>query len=110
MMQLYGSIWVKKDGKNFIGRGRIQLLKEIEKNGSIAQAARNMKMSYKAAWDAVDIMNGLAEKKIVTKKYGGKGGGQTNLTIYGHKLIALFDEIEKNHNGFLKQTCEKLKL
>ena len=71
----------KRDGKNFIGKGRIQLLEEIGKTGSIAQAARNMKMSYKAAWDAVDIMNKLAKKRIVIKKYGRKGGGQTNLTV-----------------------------
>ncbi len=109
-IELLGNIWIKKNGKNFIGRGRIQLLEEIGKTGSIAQAARNMKMSYKAAWDTVDIINKLAAEKIVTKKYGGKGGGQTKLTKYGYELITLFKEIENSHNSFLKQICKKLQL
>jgi len=108
-MELKGSFWIEKDGKSFLGRGRIELLKKIEKYGSIAKAAKEMKMSYKAAWDAVDIINNLAKEKVVEKSSGGKGGGGTNLTDYGKKLIELFEDAALEHKKALKKIENKIK-
>jgi molybdate transport system regulatory protein len=90
-MKVKGNFWIEEDGKSFLGRGRIELLKKIDRYGSISKAAKDMKMSYKAAWDAVDIMNKLARKNVVEKISGGKGGGGTRLTNYGKKLIEVFE-------------------
>ncbi|MBQ7676461.1 MAG: LysR family transcriptional regulator, partial [Campylobacter sp.] len=46
-------LWIEKDGKNFLGHGKVELLEKIKEHGSINAAAKAMKMSYKAAWDAV---------------------------------------------------------
>jgi len=102
-IELKGNIWIKKKGKNFIGKGRVELLSSIGKTGSIAKAARNMGMSYKAAWDAVDIMNKLSSKPLVVKKSGGKGGGGSTLTRAGNELINKFREIEKKNRKFLSE-------
>ena len=56
-MEIKGNFWIEKDNKSFLGKGRIELLKNIQRYGSISKAAKEMKMSYKAAWDAVDIIN-----------------------------------------------------
>ena len=98
-----GNIWIKKNGKNFIGKGRVELLEEIEKTGSITEAAKQMGMSYKAAWDAVDIMNKLSSKLLVVKKSGGKGGGGSTLTRAGNELINKFREIEKKNRKLLSE-------
>lgn len=58
---LDGRLWITKDSKNFLGRGRVVLLEQIQKTGSIHAAAKAMKMSYKSAWDAVDAMNNLSD-------------------------------------------------
>lgn len=52
-IRIRGRIWLTVAGKNMLGRGRVELLEKIGTTGSISQAARAMKMSYKAAWDAV---------------------------------------------------------
>ena len=100
--KIEGRFWIKKGNKNFLGAGRIELLKNIEKYGSISKAAKAMKMSYKAAWDAVDIMNNLSEKPILEKISGGKGGGGSRLTEYGKKIIKEWEKLEENYFRFLE--------
>ena len=102
-MRIKGSFWIEKDGKSFLGKGRVELLKKIHRHGSISKAAKEMKMSYKAAWDAVDIMNKLSGKKIVEKVSGGKGGGGSRLTKYGIKIIKKYESIEKEFYNALKE-------
>ncbi len=95
-----GNIWIKKNNRNFIGRGRVELLQNIQLHGSISKAAKQMKMSYKAAWDSVDIMNKLSNKPLVTKVTGGKGGGGTVITSHAKELIQAFLEIESLHKNY----------
>ncbi len=102
-----GNIWIKKDDRAFIGRGRVELLQNIQIHGSITKAAKAMKMSYKAAWDSVDIMNKLASKPLVTKVTGGKGGGGTVITSHAKELIQAYEEISilhKNYFGTLQNS------
>jgi len=101
------NFWIDKNNKSFLGKGRIKLLKLIDKYGSISKAAKEMQMSYKAAWDAVDIINSLAVKPVVEKQSGGKGGGGTYLTDYGKELIRKFDELENEINKFKDQINKK---
>ncbi len=77
-----------------IGDTRVRLLEEIGRHGSIAKAAKKIPLSYKAAWDAVDEMNNLAEHALVDRTIGGAQGGGTQLTAHGQQLIALFRALE----------------
>ena len=95
-----GNIWIKKDNRGFIGRGRIELLQNIQIYGSISKAAKQMKMSYKAAWDSVDIMNKLSTKPLVTKITGGKGGGGTVITSHAKELIQAYLEISSLYRNY----------
>ncbi|MCJ7765112.1 MAG: TOBE domain-containing protein [Thiovulaceae bacterium] len=93
-MHIKSNIWFENDKNGFFGKGRIELLEQIDTHGSISAAAKAMKMSYKAAWDAVNEMNNLSDAPIVERETGGKGGGGTVLTEKGHATIALFKELE----------------
>ena len=64
-IELKGSLWMAVGDKSFGGPGRIELLTRVAEHGSITQAAKSMKMSYKAAWDAIDQMNNLAGEPLV---------------------------------------------
>lgn len=98
---LEARLWMKKSDKNYLGKGRIELLEQIREHGSIHAAAKSMKMSYKAAWDSVDAMNNLSEVPLVEKKNGGKGGGGTVLTPKGEEVIAAFHNLQAKHQQFL---------
>ena len=101
--ELRGSVWMTVGGKSFGGSGRVELLARIAECGSITQAAKAMKMSYKAAWDAIDTMNNLAGEPLMERLAGGKGGGGTRLTQRGEQLVANFRTIEREHRRFIEQ-------
>ena len=105
-MKIDGRFWLSKDGESFLGRGRMELLEQIEKTGSMNAAAKVMKMSYKAAWERVNQMNALGDKPMITKKTGGKGGGGTVLTPYAHELMATFRRFEELHSQFIERFAE----
>ncbi|MNO95263.1 Transcriptional regulator ModE [compost metagenome] len=52
-------------------------------------------MSYKAAWDAIDELNNLADRPLVERSVGGKGGGGARLTADGERLLALYQHLEE---------------
>lgn len=100
-IELHGSVWMTVGGENFGGPGRIGLLSKIAECGSISQAAKSIKMSYKAAWDAIDNMNNLSGEPLVERVTGGKGGGGTRLTRRGEQLVESFRIIEREHREFV---------
>jgi molybdate transport system regulatory protein len=101
--KLDGRLWLSRDDKHFLGKGRIELLEGIMQTGSITKAARRMRMSYKAAWDALNEINNLFDKPIITSTSGGKKGGGTQLTKYGLDLIKIFKKIEQEHELFIQR-------
>jgi molybdate transport system regulatory protein len=105
---LDGRFWISKSEHSFLGKGRIELLLFIEETGSITKAAKMMKMSYKAAWDAVDSMNNLSEFPLVQSSKGGKGGGGTHLTEYAKELIATYKVLSEEHQRFLETLSQRI--
>lgn len=109
MTEVHGRIWLTKNGRNFLGHGRIELLWHIGETRSIAEAARIMKMSYKSAWDAVDAMNRTFGVLLVERVSGGKGGGGSKLTEEAVRLISAFRKIEAEHDEFLSKLSEAIR-
>ncbi len=105
-MKIDGRFWLTKEGKNFLGSGRIELLERIDRSGSIHAAAKEMKMSYKAAWERINGMNEIADQPIITRTKGGRGGGGTVLTPYAHELIATFHRLNELHRQFIDRFAE----
>ena len=101
--KVHGRFWLTLDGNNFLGSGRIELLQRIADTGSISQAAKAMKMSYKAAWDAVDAINRAWGTPLVESNPAGSA-----LTADAGRLIAAFHEAEVKHRDFMIQLAETL--
>ena len=105
-MKIDGRFWFSKDGENFLGNGRIELLEQIQKSGSINAASKAMKMSYKAAWERINQMNRLSDTPIITKLTGGKGGGGTVLTPHAYELIKTYKRFRELHTQFMERFAE----
>ncbi len=106
-IELQASIWMTVDGAKFGSHDRIALLAQIAEQGSITQAAKAVGISYKAAWDAIDAMNNLADEPLVQRLTGGRGGGGTQLTPRGQQLVENFRTIEREHQRFLAALREQ---
>lgn len=99
-MNVFARFWFEKNEKSYIGVGRTELLTRIAESGSISKAAKQMGMSYKAAWDSIDIMNKLSPSPLVESCNGGRGGGGTKLTPLGFEALKAFNELERVKNIF----------
>ncbi len=106
--KLVGKLTVDTEFGAFLGDTRIRLLEAIERYGSISQAAKAIPLSYKAAWDAVDAMNNVAEEPLVQRSTGGQHGGGTQLTDYGKRLVAMYRAVEQEHQQVLDRAAEQL--
>jgi len=76
-----------------LGPGKIRLLEEIGRSGSISQAGRSLKMSYRRAWLLVDDLNRCFRSPVVTTQPGGAHGGGAVLTALGQELIKEYRSI-----------------
>ncbi|WP_088279946.1 TOBE domain-containing protein, partial [Ideonella sp. A 288] len=99
--RLTGRLEVSTDLGAFLGDTRVKLLEAIDRHGSISQAAKHVPLSYKAAWDAVDAMNNLADEPLVARSTGGRAGGGTLLTDYGRRVVALYRAVEGEYQAAL---------
>ena len=106
--RLRGRLEVETEFGSFLGDTRIRLLEAIDRYGSISQAAKAVPLSYKAAWDAVDAMNNLAEAPLVERSVGGKHGGGTSLTDYGRRVIAMYRAVEQEYQQAIDRLSTRL--
>jgi molybdate transport system regulatory protein len=98
-----GKIWLEINNEKVLGPGRVELMERIHASGSIRQAALQMNMSYKQAWDLVKHINSHFTEPIVTSHRGGKGGGNAIITEKGLALIKEFHLLKKKFEVFLKK-------
>jgi len=108
LLEIDGSVWFQRADRKFLGGDRIRLLEKIDECGSITKAAKEVGISYKTAWDAVNLMNNLADRPLVERMAGGKGGGGTRLTPEGKELIGRFRIIQEEHRKFLANLSDRV--
>ncbi len=77
-----------------IGPGKIALLEHIGSSGSLSQAARELGMSYRRAWQLLASLNACFSERAVLTARGGRGGGGARLTPFGSRLIRAYREFD----------------
>ncbi|MFO1037102.1 MAG: winged helix-turn-helix domain-containing protein [Geminicoccaceae bacterium] len=78
-----------------LGHGKIQLLEQIVRLGSITAAGKALGMSYKRAWELVDSVNGAFTEPVIVTQHGGSQGGGARLTPFGTSLVERFRRMEQ---------------
>jgi molybdate transport system regulatory protein len=78
-----------------MGPGKADLLDAIVESGSISGAAKKMRMSYRRAWELVDVMNRCFSEPLVSSMAGGTHGGGAQVTEFGLHILLCFRAIEK---------------
>lgn len=57
-----------------VGPGKIALLEQIERTGSLSKAADSLKMSYRRGWDLLGSLNNGFVEPVALTAIGGRGG------------------------------------
>ena len=101
--------WIEDEGKRFYGPGPNELLRRIQKEGSLSKAAAQMNMSYKKAWDIVQRLNEHTGEPLVVLKKGGAHGGGAEVTVKGMEVMNEYEhfqqqllELAENRKDLLK--------
>lgn len=109
-LKIRSRIWIDKGDKPFVGIGRIVLLEQIDKYGSITKGAKAIKISYRKAWQLVEDMNKLSNIPLVEKHLGGAKGGGASVTDEGRRVIQEFYVLQNDVNHFLSERVKQVKL
>ena len=80
---------INVDGNLFsLDNKKYQLLQSILDTGSLTNAAKEIKVSYRTALNYIEKMESALDVKIVSTTKGGKGGGGgTSLTDDGYSIL-----------------------
>ena len=103
-------IWFFTGEEKLLGKGRVELLERIKRTGSITNAAKEMQMSYRQAWQMVTEMNERSRVPLVEKKLGGKSGGGAMVTEAGEKAIDSFRKLEDDVRKFINAKMTTIEL
>jgi len=82
-----GGFGLKRTSPGLSKKDQVSLLIKIDELGSLVKAAKALGISYKAAWDTVNMINNRAGKPLVYRLAVGKWDGVTLLTDEGKKLL-----------------------
>lgn len=91
-----------------VGPGKIRLLEEVGRSGSISQAGRSLGMSYRRAWLLIDDLNRSFRHAVVRAKTGGTQGGGAVLTDFGIRLVGDYRAIEAAAAAVAKTRLRRL--
>ena len=89
-----------------MGPGKADLLDAIDETGSISAAAKQMKMSYRRAWELVDVMNKSFNQPLVNSSPGGINGGGAQLSEFGRTILHHYrDFVKKSDAKVITVVC-----
>ncbi len=77
-----------------IGPGKVAVLEQIARSGSISAAGRALRMSYRRTWELVEDLNRSLGTPVVETAAGGSGGGGAVLTRAGKAVVERYRAIE----------------
>ncbi len=99
-MQVKSKVWLEENGELMFGSGKAIILKHIRETGSIAKAAKKLRMSYRHAWSYIKSAEKRLKKPLIVCRKGGKGGGGAELTNYASTLLKKFARLEREEKLF----------
>lgn len=91
-----------------LGPGKVELLTQVRRTGSIVDAAKAMNMSYMRAWSLIRVMNQSFQEPVVTTERGGRRGGGAMVTDTGLRAIELYRAIEAQSDSVIQVPWRQL--
>ena len=92
LMKMKLKIWMEQDGSVAFAEGRRMLLEAVDRLGSLNAAAKELGMSYRAAWGKIKATEEALGLKLLDVTTGGKGGGGAKLTHEARKLVTSYNK------------------
>lgn len=100
-MRLKIKIWLEEEDLVLFGDGRLQLLKAVADTGSLAGAARELNMSYRAAWGRIKASEERMGCNLVERSKEGRRA--VRLTSLAEDIIKRFESLREDAEKHLQE-------
>ena len=106
---LRGRLWIEIGESPALTEAGADLLEQIQACGSLSEAARRLRFSYRRAWLLTDAMNRLWSAPLVQTAIGGSNGGGTRVTEMGRQVLLAYRDLQLQLEHLLDHTSEPFK-
>jgi molybdate transport repressor ModE-like protein len=102
-------LWIEtQDGKNILGDGKWQLLKDIEETGSLKYAMKKNGWTYRKTWDNLKKIEENLGFPIIQTTRGGCDGGCTTLTDEGKRIVEIFNKFHEEYDRLFREMSNRI--
>jgi molybdate transport system regulatory protein len=91
-----------------VGPGKIELLEAIRHAGSLSQAARDLGISYRHAWQLAESLKSAFQSPVTLATRGGSGGGGICLTGLGESLVDSYRALEREFSDLARSRLQNI--
>lgn len=88
-------LWFELDGERAFCPGVCRILKEVERTGSIKDAAAAIGRSYRFVWAKIKQVEGALGRPLVRTRVGGSQDQRSVLTATGRLLMQEFEALRQ---------------
>lgn len=107
-MDVKFKIWFEEKGDVAFAEGRRMLLEAVERLGSLNAAAKELGMSYRAAWGKIKATEKALGMKLLEVTTGGKGGGGATLTPEAKELILKYKKYTDRMTSLMEKEFKRI--
>ena len=95
-------VWLEIDGRYAFGLGLGEILRAVDRAGSIKQAARDLGKSYRHVWGRVKDAERALGRPLVEARVGGRGSRRSSLTDEARRLVDDFLDLRSRMMDVLR--------
>jgi len=107
-MNVRYKVWLESEGEAVFGDGTAELLRGVDRLGSISAAARRMHMSYRQAWGAIQKIEQRLGEKMVETRVGGRTGGGAVLTDTAREFLGKYERFREGVDRAMEEKFRKV--
>jgi molybdate transport system regulatory protein len=100
-------LWIDIKGRGSLGPGKLRLLRAVAARHSLAAAARELRMSYRLAWQHLRLIEQRTGIAVVEPHRGGSFGGGTVLTPQGGLLVEAYEQFQRETEKHVRRAFRR---
>jgi len=88
-------VWFEASGAHIFGSGLAGLLENVNRCGTLQDAAKALNMSYRYAWNLIRMAENHFGKVLINRHAGGQHGGSSQLSADGLHMLEVFIQLNE---------------
>ncbi len=101
-------VWFEVAGAHIFGSGLAGLLENVNRSGTLQDAAKASNMSYRYAWNLIRMAEHHFGKVLINRHAGGQCGGSSKLSSDGLHMLDVFKQLNEQVAVFTDEKFAEL--